>query len=173
MKNRWQGLDTGEAENHVIKWNKDLKWVIPVCVCESTEEALGGLWPVASVSLIKRLCSPSAVWFQSSLGALKCERTCLPVEENIELSSWQVSASLLCLSQCAREFTLCVLTALNSVLWNRREQLPAPAPVHPPEAMLLPGLQRDPRPAPHNVQEALLPLDLWVDLCLKSRGSAC
>lgn len=43
---------------------------------------------------------------------------------------------------------------------SHREQLPAPAPVHPSEALFLPGLQRDPRPAAHHVQEALLPLDL-------------
>lgn len=30
--------------------------------------------------------------------------------------------------------------------------------------MFLPRLQRDPRPTPHYVQEALLPLDLWVYL---------
>lgn len=43
-----------------------------------------------------------------------------------------------------------------------RKQLPTPAPVHPLEAMLLPRLQWDPRPTPHHVQEALLPMDLWV-----------
>lgn len=43
-----------------------------------------------------------------------------------------------------------------------RKQLPSPASVHPSQAMFLPGLQRDPRPASHHVQEALLPLDLWV-----------
>lgn len=45
-----------------------------------------------------------------------------------------------------------------------RKQLPSPASIHPPQAMLLPRLQWDPGPASHHVQEALLPLDLWVYL---------
>lgn len=45
-----------------------------------------------------------------------------------------------------------------------RKQLPSPASIHPPQAMFLPRLQWDPRPASHHVQEALLPLDLWVYL---------
>lgn len=51
-----------------------------------------------------------------------------------------------------------------------RKQLPSPASVHPTQAVFLPRLQWDPRPAAHHVQEALLPMDLWVELFVWSLG---
>lgn len=47
-----------------------------------------------------------------------------------------------------------------------RKQLPSPAKIHPTQAMFLPRLQWDPGPASHHVQEALLPVDLWVNYML-------
>lgn len=43
-----------------------------------------------------------------------------------------------------------------------RAQLPPAAGFHPAEAMLLPGLWRDPWAAPQHVQEDVSPVDVWV-----------
>lgn len=53
------------------------------------------------------------------------------------------------------------------ILWRLcapRKQLPTSAALHSPEAVLLPGLQRDPGPTAHHMQEIILPMDLWVGL---------
>lgn len=124
-------------------------------------------------------CSLPAVWFEAS----DCEVcNCLQVEAKTPRSPWQVSPPLtlgadlrqtgIRAPYIARHRALtwflyeihcgCLCVLALTLLLSPRKQLPSPASIHPSQAMFLPGLQWDPRPASHHVQEALLPLDLWV-----------
>lgn len=170
-----------------IKSYMDLKWVIPVkCVHASTRGPVGdcGLLTECVWVLIKQLCSFCAVWCSrqlrlKSLFLFASGRNYWRVIMAGKLSSGSQHACVcLNLNFNAIVFIInttfdpaCVLTWLlvrGQLHWTvslyPRKQLPTPASIHPTQAVFLPGLQWDPRPASHHVQEALLSMDLWVCL---------
>lgn len=158
-----------------------------VCACIHTK-AHRGLWPVLTECvwvLIEQLRSSCAVWCSrqlrlKSVYLFASGRNYWRVTMAGKLSSGPQHAcvclnlnfnAILFIITTFNPACSCVLTWIlvrGQLHWTvslyPRKQLPTPASIHPTQAVFLPRLQWDPRPASHHVQEALLSMDLWVCL---------